>query len=113
MNDVNKPSIHYTLVSVDGCERTTSYCPASEGYREYHDSGWTPSEPEQHTARAELEIYWGGGRHQTLELDGDQHRDIEMYDKLPELLEAIGSGDEPDTALQDALAGASRLAMAG
>ncbi|MEB1704870.1 hypothetical protein VDR65_10365 [Xanthomonas campestris pv. campestris] len=113
MNVVKKPSIHYTLVSVDGCERTTSYCPASEGYRDYHDSGWTPGEPEQHTARAELEIDWGGGRHQMLKLEGHQHRDIEMYDKLPELLEAIGSGDQPETALQDALTAASRPAMAG
>ncbi|MEB1409536.1 hypothetical protein JH265_22175 (plasmid) [Xanthomonas campestris pv. campestris] len=113
MNAVKKPSIHYTLVSVDGCERTTSYCPASEGYRDYHDSGWTPREPEQHTARAELEIDWGGGRHQMLKLEGHQHRDIGMYDKLPELLEAIGSGDQPETALQDALTVASRPAMAG
>lgn len=112
MSDAKKPSVHYTVISADGCERTTSYGADSCRYEVYHDTGWSPREPELQTARVEIEIYWSASRHETLQLDGDQHRDMEMYDRLPELLDAIASGDEPQAALEEALSGVARLAIA-
>lgn len=112
MSDAKMPSVHYTVISADGCERTTSYGADGCRYEVYHDTGWCPREPELQTAKAEIEIYWSASRHETLQLDGDQHRDMEMYDRLPDLLDAIASGDVPQLALEEVLSGAAQLAMA-
>ncbi|MDQ1090689.1 hypothetical protein QE400_000102 [Xanthomonas sacchari] len=113
MSDADRPSFDYTLISADGCKRTTSYAAPSGHYQEVRDTGWSPGEPELQTARAEIEIHWPLRRQETLHLDGDQHRDIEDYDLLQEVLDAIAAADEPGTVLEEVLSGASRHPMGG
>lgn len=113
MTQDTHPSFLYTMSTGDHRWRTIEYVPYAGDYRAVRDTGWMVGEPTMETTHAEVVTRYPDGTENTLTLDGDQHRELEMSDRLIALFEAIRSGDEPEIALQDALAGASRLAMAG
>ncbi|OCG90032.1 hypothetical protein LMG667_03415 [Xanthomonas euvesicatoria] len=102
---MNKPTIIYTTHSADGCTLKTRYepFPISTRYKSINMGEWSPREPERETSSAEIELKWTGGRRHELLLDGDQHRDLEDHDMLPELFARFADGDDPDVALEEVL----------
>ncbi|MGZ1522159.1 hypothetical protein [Xanthomonas citri] len=77
--------------------------PEQHAIQERQHGRLEPREPDRETSSAEIELKWTGGRRHELLLDGDQHRDLEDRDMLPELLARFAYGDDPDVVLAEVL----------
>lgn len=100
------PTFLYTLHTADGCECTVNYAVSADGaVSEEERMPWDPDEPELHTTNATLDIAWPDGHGDVvIELSGDEHRDLEAYDRFDDVLRAIAAGTAPRAAVDAVMA---------
>ncbi len=102
--DPSRPIIDYGMRTADGCERTIIYGLTTDGeVIELETGPWTPQEPEAETVLVEISIRFDDGS-MSADLNGDQHRDLEMSGSLSEYLVALADDNSAraDTILEEA-----------
>lgn len=88
------PWLAYTLVTIDGCERTDIY-QIQAGCLCCFDGDWQPTLPYQETSEVTLERHDGAGRLcEAMDISADTHRHLEMEGEVEAFVErALALGD--------------------
>lgn len=83
------PWLAYTLVTLDGCQRTDIY-QMQAGSLCCFDGDWQPSLPYQETSDVSLELHDGAGRLcEAMDIPAETHRDLEMEGELESFVERV------------------------
>lgn len=79
----------YTLVTLDGCERTDIY-QIQAGRLCCFEGDWQPTLPYQETSKVSLELHDGAGRLcEAMDIAADTHRDLEMESEVEAFVERV------------------------
>lgn len=106
--------VNYHMHLADGGEQSFLIKPNASGrtfkHTEVHSS--VEEDSDAHTESVVVEFVWPGGRRETFDLTGDQHRDLESHGLLDDWLARVSDGEVPEDALEEVLQDIPRLKVA-
>jgi hypothetical protein len=97
--DINKPRVCYTLISADRCECAVVYQRVRGKVKAVIEGEWSPHYPDDHTDFVNIEIQRGYAISTSIEISGDDHRDLEGNGLLDDFIGALLDGESANAAM--------------